>query len=338
VACFFGIALQQKLGVPIGLIVSSVGGTRIESWMRQETLAATGQSRPLVEKWSKVSPQEFEDIATAYRKFQHQRDRLHPQAVREARASGAPVPPPPVMPKLRCHDSPSSLHNGMIAPLQPFAIRGAIWYQGESNAGQPTPYEILLPAMIEDWRQAWGQQLPFLFVQLAPHRSIHPSFREGQQRIWQKTPHTAMIVTTDVGDANNIHPTRKRPVGERLALAARAIAYGETLTYSGPIFKSMTVEGGRAVISFSHTGAGLMAHGGVLKGFTLAGADGNFLPAQAVIEGSTIVLTSDQIPNPVAARYAWAMVPEVNLFNHEGLPAAPFRSDSPAGLDDGGKS
>jgi sialate O-acetylesterase len=182
--------------------------------------------------------------------------------------------------------------------------------------------------MVSDWRKVWGKELPFLFVQLAPHRTIHPAFREAQHRIWQSTPHTAMVVTTDVGDAQNIHPTRKRPVGERLALAARVISYGEKIEYSGPVFESMKVEGGRAVISFSHLGGGLMARGDGLKGFTIAGKDGKFVPADAVIEGATVVVSSATVTKPVAVRYGWALVPEVNLFNREGLPAVPFRTDS----------
>lgn len=337
-AYYFGNALQQKLRVPIGLLVSSVGGTRIETWMRPETLSTTGESAPLVEKWKSVSAVEFENIATAYRAYQQERDQLHPQAVKSAKAQGAPVPPPPPMPKLRCHDCPGALHHGMIAPLQPYAIRGAIWYQGEANSGQPGPYEGLLPAMIADWRQVWGNEMPFLFVQLAPYRNTHPAFREAQHRIWQKTPRTAMAVTTDVGDAGNIHPTRKRPVGDRLALAARALSYGDKVEYSGPVFSGMSIENSRAVISFEHLGGGLMAKGDTLKGFTLAGADGKFIPAEAVIKGATVVVTADKIAAPVAVRYAWAFVPDVNLFNREGLPAAPFRTDAPSSLIPDGKS
>jgi sialate O-acetylesterase len=328
VAYYFGRNLQQKLKTPIGLVVSSVGGTRIETWMSAETLASTGESGPLVEKWKQISPQEFESIGKTYSEFQRQRDQLHPQAVRAAREKGEPFPPEPKAPRLRCHDCPSALHNGMIAPLQPFAIRGAIWYQGESNSGQPGPYEKLLPAMIADWRKVWGDELPFLFVQLAPHRNTHPAFREAQHRIWQKTPHTAMAVTTDVGDAANIHPTRKRPVGERLALAARALSYGEKIGYSGPVFKNMKIINDRAVISFDHPGSGLMAKGGALKGFAIAGKDGRFVPATAVIEGSVVSVSSDKISKPAAVRYNWEMVPDGNLFNRDGLPAAPFRTDA----------
>lgn len=330
VACYFGTALHRNNGIPIGLIISSVGGTRIESWMRSETLAATGESRGLVEKWQGVSPAEFEKIGAAYSSFQHQRDQIHPAQVREAKAKGQPVPPAPVAPKQRCHDSPAALHNGMIAPLQPYAIRGATWYQGESNAGQPLPYQKLLPAMISDWRSVWGKDLPFLFVQIAPHRSIHPTFREAQHLIWQNTPRTAMVVTTDVGNADNIHPTIKRPVGERLALAARSLSDGENIVSSGPVFKGISIEGNRAVISFAHAGGGLIAKGGVLRGFTIAGSDGKFLTADARIEGDTVVVSAEKLTHPTAVRYNWAMIPEGNLFNREDLPAAPFRTDQPA--------
>ncbi len=330
VAYYFGRDLVQKVGVPVGLLVSSVGGTRIESWMRSETLLATGESGALIEKWANVSPAEFKNIATTYREFQHQRDEVHPQAVRAAKAQGVPVPPEPKMPKQRCHDCPSALHNGMIGPLEPFAIRGAVWYQGESNSGQAAAYEKLLPALISDWRRVWRPELPFLFVQLAPYRDTHPAFREAQARIWQATPHTAMVVTTDVGNAENIHPTRKQPVGERLALAARALSYGEQIEYSGPVFKSMSIEGQRAVISFTHIGDGLMAKGDTLKGFTIAGANGKFMPANAMIAGDKVVVSSEKVAAPKAVRFGWAQVPDVNLFNRQDLPAAPFRTDAPS--------
>lgn len=330
VACYFGTALNQKLNIPIGLVINSVGGTRIESWMRSETLASTGLSASLVEKWRNVSPEEFARIGAAYAEFQRQRDEIHPMAVKQAKAQGNPVPPPPVQPKQRCHDAPSALHNGMIQPLEPFAIRGAIWYQGESNSAQPAPYQKLLPAMIADWRKVWGKDLPFYFVQLASYRNTHPAFREAQQLISHNTPHTAIAVTTDVGDAANIHPTRKRPVGERLALAARALTYGEKIEYSGPVFESMKVEGNRAIVSFTHLGGGLVAKGGELKGFTIADKDGKFVPAKATIKGDTIVVSSDGIASPAAVRYNWAMNTEGNLYNREGLPAPPFRSDRPS--------
>jgi sialate O-acetylesterase len=309
----------------MGLLVSAVGGTRIETWIQAATLTNLGEAGPSIEKWKDVSPAEFEKIAADYRSYQYRRDKPHWPLDGDSNKQTKLKPP-----SLRCHDCPSALHNGMIAPLQPFAIRGAIWYQGEANSGRPGPYETLLPALIADWRQAWGEDLPFLFVQLAPFQGTHPAFREAQLRIWQKTPRTAMVVTTDVGDAKDIHPTRKRPVGERLALAARALSHGEKLEYSGPVFKSMSVERDRAVVSFTHVGSGLMAKGDSLEGIALADADGKFHPARGVIEGSTVVVTSSKVANPTAVRYGWAMVPNGNLFNREGLPAAPFRSDPPA--------
>jgi sialate O-acetylesterase len=220
------------------------------------------------------------------------------------------------------------LYNGMIAPLQPFPIRGVIWYQGESNNDRPKQYRTLFPLLIADWRRNWGLgDFPFLFVQIAPYSSMTPELREAQFLTLQQSPSTAMAVITDAGDADDIHPSRKEPVGARLALAARALAYGQRLEYSGPLFTSMTVKGNRAILRFSHVGAGLVARGGSLKGFVIAGADKNFVPAQAEIRGKIVVVTSPQVTRPVAVRYGWSNVPDVNLFNKDGLPASPFRTD-----------
>jgi sialate O-acetylesterase len=216
----------------------------------------------------------------------------------------------------------------MIAPLQPYAIAGAIWYQGEGNASRAAQYQKLFPAMIQSWRQAWGQgDFPFLFVQIAPHQRMTPEIREAQLLTWQKVPRTGMAVITDIGDDTDIHPTKKEPVGVRLALAARAVAYNEKVEYSGPVYSSVKVEGDRAVLSFTHTGGGLVAKEGELKGFTVAGAAGNFVAAKAAIAGDKVVVSSASVPEPVAVRYGWASTPDVNLFNKEGLPATPFRTD-----------
>ncbi len=225
-------------------------------------------------------------------------------------------------------NTPTVLYNGMIAPLVPYAIRGVIWYQGESNVRREPQYRSLFPAMIADWRRAFGQErLPFLFVQIAPHRDMTPELREAQLYAWQHTPNTSMAVTVDSGDANDIHPTRKQPVGARLALAARALAYGEGLEYSGPVFESMAVDGRRVIVRFSHVAGGLVARGGSLRGFAVAGPDNVFVAARAQIRGSTVVVTSAAVEHPVAVRYGWANVPDVNLFNRAGLPASPFRTD-----------
>jgi sialate O-acetylesterase len=225
-------------------------------------------------------------------------------------------------------NAPTVIYNGMIAPLLPYAMRGVIWYQGESNVGREQQYRTLFPAMIADWRRAWGEgDFPFLFVQIAPYRGNTPGLREAQFLTLQKSPNTAMAVITDEGDANDIHPPHKQPVGARLALAARALAYGEHIEYSGPLYQSMKIKGNRVILNFTHIGGGLVAKGGKLKGFVLAGADGKFVPARAEIHGRTVVVTSDQVARPVAVRYGWANVPEVNLFNQDGLPASPFQSD-----------
>jgi sialate O-acetylesterase len=232
-------------------------------------------------------------------------------------------------------NTPTVLYNGMIAPLLPYAIRGVIWYQGESNVRREQQYRTLLPALIGDWRRAWGEgDFPFLFVQIAPHREMTPEIREAQLLSWQRTPNTAMAVTIDCGDANDIHPAHKQPVGARLALAARALAYGEKLEYSGPAFASMDLKGRKATLRFSHLGGGLVAKGKgkvadrKLKGFTMAGPDGIFHPAEANIRGKAVVVSSDAVAQPAAVRYAWANVPEGNLFNKAGLPASPFRTDT----------
>jgi sialate O-acetylesterase len=225
----------------------------------------------------------------------------------------------------------SDLYNGMLAPLIPFALKGSIWYQGESNAGQAYKYRTLFPAMIKNWRDDWKQDFTFLFVQLAPwdvpKEATWPELREAQLMTAQKVPNTAMAVITDFGDPKDIHPKDKDPVGARLALCARAIAYGEKVPYSGPEYSSMKVEGPKVVLSFKHVEGGLVAKGGDLKGFTVAGQDERFVPAEASIEGDTVVVQSKDVVEPVAVRYGWANYPMVNLYNKAGLPASPFRTD-----------
>lgn len=225
---------------------------------------------------------------------------------------------------------PSSLYHAMIAPLQPYAIAGVIWYQGESNVVNAKQYQTLFPAMIQGWRDDWKQgDFPFLFVQITPHREMTPEIREAQLVSWRKTPKTAMVVTTDCGHPTDIHPRNKEVVGARLALAARAVAYGQKIEYSGPVFESMKVTGNRAILTFSHVGSGLVARDGDLKGFTIAGADLKFVPAVAKIEGKTVVVSAEGVAAPAAVRYGWANVPEVNLFNQDGFPASPFRVGEP---------
>lgn len=228
----------------------------------------------------------------------------------------------------RSSGTPTVLYNGMIAPLEPYALRGITFYQGESNAGNPTQYRTLFPALIQDWREHWNRpDLPFLFVQIAPFKGQPPEIREAQLLALKSTPHTAMAVTVDVGDADDIHPANKGPVGARLALAARVLAYGESIEYSGPIYQSAEFQGDHAIVHFTHTAQGMVAPGGELVGFTIAGDDGVFHPARATIDGRTVRVSASDVPHPTAVRYAWANVAEGNLFNTAGLPASPFRTD-----------
>ncbi len=237
---------------------------------------------------------------------------------------------------------PTVLYNGMIAPLLAYAIKGVIWYQGENNAPRAYQYRTLFPAMIKDWRTKWGiGDFPFLFVQLAnympavdkPGESDWAELREAQLKTLA-VPNTGMAVTIDIGEAADIHPKNKLDVGKRLALAARKVAYKEkNVVYAGPVFESMKTAGQTLQLTFTNTGGGLVAKGGELKGFAVAGADKQFVWAKARIENNKVIVWSDQVPSPVSVRYAWANNPEgCNLYNQEGLPATPFRSDNWPGI------
>jgi sialate O-acetylesterase len=231
---------------------------------------------------------------------------------------------------------PTVLYNAMICPIVPYAIGGAIWYQGESNAGNAVRYRKQFPAMIRNWREDWSQgDFPFLFVQLANFmkREDQPSdpdwawLREAQT-MTLSTPKTGMAVIIDIGDSKDIHPKNKVDVGKRLALAARSVAYGQKIVYSGPMYDSMKVEGGKVRLTFKHVGGGLVGKDGqTLKGFAIAGTDRKFVWADAKIDGDTVVVSSGTVAQPVVVRYAWANDPECNLYNKEGLPASPFRTD-----------
>jgi sialate O-acetylesterase len=225
--------------------------------------------------------------------------------------------------------TPSVLFNGMIAPLVPYAIRGVAFYQGEANADRAEQYKKLFPALIADWRRQWGQgDFPFLFVQIAPYKDMTPEIREAQFITWQTTKNTAMVGTLDCGDIDDIHPAHKQPVGARLALAARALAYKEDVEYSGPVFQSMTTEDEYAVLHFTHLAGGLAANNPSLMGFTLAGPDGIFHAAHGEIHGNTIWVSIPDVVKPMAVRYAWEHAPDGNLVNDAGLPAPPFRTDA----------
>ncbi len=228
--------------------------------------------------------------------------------------------------------TPTSLYSGMISPIVPYTIKGAIWYQGESNSGNATQYQTLFPNMIQSWRDAWGiGDFPFYYVQIAPfnYGGRNSAFLREAQMMTLSMKHVGMAVTMDIGNFSNIHPGNKRDVGLRLARWALAKDYGQKdLVYSGPIYKSMKTEGGKIRLSFDHTGAGLIAKDGALTNFQIAGADKLFVPAKAIIENNTIVVASDDVAKPVAARYAFDNAGLPSLFNQDGLPASSFRTDS----------
>jgi sialate O-acetylesterase len=293
VAYFFGRDLHKELNVPIGLIGCNWGGTQMEAWTSKEALETSPTFAARVEADEKIPDDE---------------------KAREERARNPHIA--------------SALFNGMLSAVIPYGIRGAIWYQGESNAGRHAEYAELSKLMIADWRNRWGQgDFPFLLVQLAawePGGETWPFLRESQADTLE-AQNVGMAVATDIGDRSDIHPKNKQEVGRRLALAARALAYGQDIEYSGPVFSEIKIEDGTARLSFEHLGGGLKAEGEV-KGFEIAGADGKFAPAKAEIDGAQVVVSSDDVAEPTQVRYNWAAYPEGNLFNTDGLPAPPFRT------------
>lgn len=293
---FFGRYLEKELDVPIGLIGSNWGGTRIEPWT------------PPV-GFKKVPA--LENIAA------------HLDTYPTKRKNGAIN-----------HQSPLALYNGMIHPIVPYAIQGAIWYQGESNNGEGMLYHEKMKALILGWRSLWKRELPFYYVQLAPFRyGGDPARLAGIWEAQLKTlalPHTGMAVTVDIGNITDIHPRNKQDVGKRLALWALADTYGRRgIVYSGPLYRSAAVEGDRIRIAFDHVDGGLVSRDGKpLTWFTIAGEDRTFAEATAEIDGETVVVHADAVEKPVAVRFGWHQEAQPNLANKAGLPASPFRTDS----------
>lgn len=306
VGYYFGRELHAALHVPIGLIQSSWGSTAAEAWTSEAALASSPEFKPL--------------IGT----------RVEPKRDKSQNAGGDGD-----------KGVPSGIYNGMIAPLVPYALRGTIWYQGENNASgvaRAEAYRRLLPLMVNGWHKDFAQEFPFYIVQLANYAkrgdssasepwpvSLWSVLRESQAQAAASLPKSGLAVTIDIGDPENIHPKNKQEVGRRLALVALANEYGQKLECSGPAFSTMKDEGSTAVLTFTHS-EGLAAKGGALKGFVIAGEDGHFQPANAVIDGTTVRVSSPAVAKPVAVRYAWAGSPECNLVNAAGLPAGPFRS------------
>jgi len=337
VGYFFGRKLHKELGVPIGLIHTSWGGTPAEAWTSGPMLKTIPECEPILKRYS--------DAVANYPKAMIQyKENVEKwkKASEQAKAEGKKAPRRPWAPFGPGHPhSPSGLYNAMIAPLIPYAIQGAIWYQGESNASRAYQYRKLFPAMIQSWRKSWRQgRFPFLFVQLAnfkavknePAESDWAELREAQ-KMTLDLPNTGMAVIIDIGEAKDIHPKNKQDVGKRLALWALGTTYGRNLVQSGPLYESMEIKGNKIVLSFDHAGKGLVAQDGApLKGFAIAGADRQFVWAKAEIEGDTVVVSSEKVSKPVAVRYAWADNPICNLSNEAALPASPFRTDDWPGV------
>jgi sialate O-acetylesterase len=338
VGYYFGRDVQKARNVPVGLIHTSWGGTPAEAWTSRDALEAEPSLKYMADKQAQALKQ-YPSVLEKYRGTL----KKYEERVPEAEAAGHDLPDTPALPTnpARNPGAASTLYNGMIASLIPYGIRGAIWYQGESNAGRAYEYRTLLPTMIKSWRTAWNEgDFPFLIVQLAPFTKIRTEpgesawaeLREAQLLTTQKVPNTAEAVITDVGEEMNIHPVNKESVGARLALAARALAYGEQIESSGPVYSEMKVEGNRAILSFTHEDGGLEAKGVPLTGFTIAGDNHKFVKAQAHIEGDKVVVSSPHVSHPVAVRFGWADYPVVNLWNKAGLPATPFRTDDFPGI------
>jgi sialate O-acetylesterase len=310
VAYYFARHLRQYHDVPIGVIDASWGGAPLAAFTPLTAIASDPALQPALLHWSRVADRHATTLLE----------------IEKERRTGEPR----WRPDLESW-APAGIYNAMIAPLTPHAIRGVIWYQGESD-GWPERapvYARLFAETIHAWRRAWGVgEFPFLFVQLANWTAgpVHawPELREAQRQTLSVT-NTAMTVAIDVGHPTDIHPRDKKTVGTRLALAARALAYGEALPYSGPLFRQATPEGSALRVHFDHA-EGLTARGGPVAGFEVAGDDGKYMAAEARIEGTTVVASSAGVPAPRAVRYGWADNPVVSLYNGAGLPASPFRS------------
>ena len=323
VAYFFGRDLAIREHVPIGLIDSTWGGTVVEAWMSLDAISADASLMPAFATRAQMMDKQA-DVPAVLAK-----ERREDEAARKA---GLPAPKHVWNPDPASW-GPAALFNGMVAPATGFGIKGAIWYQGESNSRLTFApmYARLFPALIADWRAQWHQgNFPFLFVQIANFASdateSWATIREAQRRTLS-VANTAMAVTVDIGNPGNVHPADKQTVGARLAMAARALAYGEHLEYSGPLFRQAASDGPGMRVWFDHAADGLLAKGGALEGFEIAGDDRRFVKAAARIDGNTVVVASPQVQAPSYVRYGWENAPVVNLYNSAGLPASPFTSE-----------
>lgn len=348
VGYFFGRELHNKLKVPIGLINSSWGGTPAEAWTKKEVLERDKDFDYYIQR-----DKEWRENRDKYQKRYDETIEKWKSDIEKAKSEsrippGKPYPPGALSPQKNC----SALYNGMIHPLIPYTIKGAIWYQGESNTSMAYLYHKLFSAMINNWRNDWKQgNFPFYFVQLANFYKHTPEDRpeklpeigEPKDSYWAELreaqlmtlslPNTGLAVTMDIGDPYDIHPKNKQDVGKRLSLWVLAKDCGfEDIVYSGPIYKSMKIEGNKIRLFFDHIGSSLYSKGDKLRGFAIAGQDGKLVWAKAEIDGDSVIVSSDEISEPKAVRYGWLDWIECNLFNKEGLPASPFRTDDWPGI------
>ena len=340
---YFGVELQKELNVPIGLINSSYGGSQAEAWTPVEYLAASADLKATVDRkkiWDEERPRVRVQYDEAIRQWREEADK--------AKAAGAvPRPSPAVPDALREYRVAASIYNGMIEPLIPFSIRGAIWYQGESNEARAQQYGILLPVMIKSWRERWGEgDFPFGIVQLPNYREAKTEpadeawshVREAQRLTAASVPHTGLIVTIDIGEARDIHPKNKLDVGKRMARWALVDVYKHRDLKSGPVFQKAEINGSKLVVTFSEVGAGLkLRSSNRPEEFAIAGADRKWYWAEAKVVGrNRVEVWSPQVSQPVAVRYAFNNNPRnPNLTNDTGIPAGPFRTDNWPGPTDG---
>lgn len=333
VGFFFGRQIHQTLDVPVGLIDNAWGGSAAEAWVERDVLRSSGKFDELLARWRDTEATfDYEKELTKYRErlseWQKNKKGNRPRAPRNV---------------LTGQHRPANLYNGVLYPIIGYTVRGAIWYQGESNAGRAYQYRELFPLMIRHWRDEWGQgDFPFYWVQLAdfmqesdqPKESAWAELREAQTMTLTQLPNTGEAVILDLGEASDIHPKNKQDVGKRLARWALAKDYGYDVPCQSPTYRSMSVEGDTIVLKFDHVGGGLDTFDvNTPIGFAIAGEDQTFVNADAKITGKdTIEVSSDQVSDPVAVRYAWADNPVCNVQSREGLPMTPFRSDDWKGV------
>ncbi|MFM8905511.1 MAG: sialate O-acetylesterase [Verrucomicrobiota bacterium] len=331
---FFGRELHRELGVPVGLVNTSVGGTPIEAWVSAETQSSDPETKADYD--SRLKDHETFDVAGAGELHRKQIERWKndvAKAKQEGKKFVTPAPKNPLaMRKLK--GGPAHLYNGKVVNLAPYAVRGMLWYQGEGNAHSPESAELYvkqLSQLVTSWRALWQDEVPFAWVQLPNYRNSlsegWPRMRESMTKVLA-LPRTGMAITLDVGDPKDIHPKNKQAVGHRLALWALGTVYDRKVpATSGPLPAGHQAEGSSVTVSFKH-GEGLKTRdGGAPRGFLIAGSDKVWKPATARIEGDKVVVSSPEVSAPVAVRYAWAENPDCNLVNGAGLPATTFRTD-----------